>query len=287
MDMAGRKLPTVRLRRLAGELRRLREAAGLSREAVTATTGLDESSIYRVETAQTRPQRRTVMALLSTYGITDQTKIAEMVDLAKTAGQPGWVQTYEDYLSEQYTVYIGFEGEASKLSNYETVFVPGLLQTRDYARAVIRGVVPAITDERVDRHVEARMRRQDVFQRTDPMQLWAVIDEAAIRRQVGGADVMKAQLQHLAEAAKAPHITIQIIPYEAGAHPGMPGSFVVMEFPDPSDAALVYTDSMAGDLFLEKESDVARYRATFQQLVAQALSPAATKRILRDAAKSA
>lgn len=285
--MAGRKLPTVRLRRLAGELRRLREAAGLSREAVTATTGLDESSIYRVETAQTRPQRRTVMALLSTYGITDQTKIDEMVELAKTAGQPGWVQTYEDYLSEQYTVYIGFEGEASKLSNYETVFVPGLLQTQDYARAVIRGVVPAITDEQVDRHVEARMRRQDVFQRTDPMQLWAVMDEAAIRRQVGGADVMRAQLQHLAEAAKAPHVTIQVIPYEAGAHPGMPGSFVVMEFPDPSDAALVYTDSMAGDLFLEKESDVARYRATFQQLVAQALSPAATKRILRDAAKSA
>jgi transcriptional regulator with XRE-family HTH domain len=287
MDMAGRKLPTVRLRRLAGELRRLREAAGLSRETVTAKTGLDESSIYRVETAQTRPQRRTVMALLNTYGITDQTKIDEMVELAKTAGQPGWVQTYEDYLSEQYTVYIGFEGEASKLSNYETVFVPGLLQTQDYARAVIRGVVPAITDDQVDRHVEARMRRQDVFKRTDPMQLWAVIDEAAIRRQVGGPNVMHAQLQHLAEAAKAPHITIQAIPYEAGAHPGMPGSFVVMEFPDPSDAALVYTDSMAGDLFLEKESDVARYRATFQQLVAQALSPAATKRVLRDAAQSA
>ncbi len=282
-----RKLPTVRLRRLAGELRRLREAAGLSREAVTAKTGLDESSIYRMETAQTRPQRRSLLALLSTYGITDQAKLDELVELAKSAGQPGWVQTYEDYLPEQYTVYIGFEGEASSLSNYETVFVPGLLQTEDYARAVIRGVVPAITDEQVDQRVEVRMRRQNVFQRAEPLQFWAVIDEAAIRRQVGGADVMRAQVQRLADAANAPHITVQLIPYEAGAHPGMPGSFVVMEFPDPSDPALVYTDSMAGDLFLEKESDVARYRATFQQLVAQALSPAATKKVLRDAAKSA
>src|SRR5690349_7211525 len=109
MDMAGRKLPTVRLRRLAGELRRLREIAGLSREAVTAKTGLDESSIYRVETAQTRPQRRTVLALLGTYGITDQAKIDELVELARNAGKPGWVQTYEEYLPEQYTVYIGFE----------------------------------------------------------------------------------------------------------------------------------------------------------------------------------
>ncbi len=285
--MAGRKLPTVRLRRLAGELRRLREAAGLSRETVTARTGLDESSIYRVETAQTRPQRRTVIALLGTYGITDQHKIDELVELAKNAGQPGWVQTYEEYLPEQYTVYIGFEGEASSLSNYETVFVPGLLQIEDYARAVIRGVVPAITEEQVEQRVEVRMRRQDVFKRTDPMRFWAVIDEAAIRRQVGGAEIMRAQLQYLADAAGAPHITVQLVPYEAGAHPGMPGSFVVMEFPDPSDPALVYTDSMAGDLFLEKESDVIRYRATFQQLVAQALSPAQTRKILREAAKSA
>jgi hypothetical protein len=117
------------------------------------------------------------------------------------------------------------------------------------------------------------------------MQLWAVIDEAAIRRQVGGHEIMRAQMQHLADAAEAPHITVQLVPYEAGAHPGMPGSFVVMEFPDPSDPALIYTDGMAGDQFLEKESDVNRYRITFQQLVAQALSPAQTKKILRDAAK--
>jgi len=287
MDMAGRKLPTVRLRRLAGELRRLREAAGLSREAVTAKTGLDESSIYRVETAQTRPQRRTVLALLGTYGITDPAKVDELVELAKTAGQPGWVQTYEEYLPEQYTVYIGFEGEASSLSNYETVFVPGLLQTEDYARAVIHGVVPAISDEQVQQRVEVRMRRQDVFKRPDPMQFWAVIDEAAIHRQVGGLDVMRAQLQHLVAAAKAPHITLQVVPFGAGAHPGMPGSFVVMEFPDPSDPALVYTDSMAGDLFLEKESDVQRYRATFQQLTAQALSPADSRKIIQKALKPA
>lgn len=286
MDMP-RKPPTVRLRRLTGELKRLRNAVGLTQEAVSERTGLDESSIYRIERALNKPQKRTVTTLLDLYGVTDEAQRAELLELLKDAAKQNWVSTYKDYLPEQYQTYIGFEEEALSLSNYESLFVPGLLQTEDYARAVIHGVVPAIAGEDVDRRVEVRMRRQEVLNRANPLRLWAVIDEAAIRRQVGGADVMRAQALHLAHAAEAPHITLQVVPYEAGAHPGMPGSFVVMEFPDPSDPALIYTDSMAGDVFLETESDVTRYRGTFQQLTAQALSPADTMKMIQAAAKSA
>jgi transcriptional regulator with XRE-family HTH domain len=282
-----RKPPTVRLRRLSGELKRLRLAAGLSQETVAERTGFDKSSMYRIERALNKPQRRTVITLLDLYGVTDEGERAELLNLLKDAGKQNWFQVYEEYLSDQYATYIGFEGEADALSNYESLFVPGLLQTEDYARAVIHGVAPALADEEVDQRVQVRMQRQRVLAQPEPVKLWVIVDEAVIRRQVGGEEVTRIQMQHLVDAAKAPTITLQVVPFGAGAHPGMPGSFVVMEFPDPSDPALVYTDSMAGDLFLEKDSDVQRYRSTFQQLAAQALSPAETAKILRSAAKAA
>src|SRR5215218_1106040 len=151
MDVAGRKAPTIRLRRLAGELKRLRVAAGFKQEEVAERTGLDASSIYRIERALNRPQRRTVMTLLSLYGVTDEGRKATLLGWLKDSGQQGWFQRYEPYLPEQYQTFIGFEYEAESLRNYETLFVPGLLQTEDYARAVIRGVVPAISAEDVQR----------------------------------------------------------------------------------------------------------------------------------------
>lgn len=286
-EVAGRRAPTIRLRRLAAELRRLRVAAGLTVESVTEVTGLDQSSLYRIERAQNKPQRRTVTTLLQLYKV-DQERQATLLGWLKESGQTGWFQVYEPFLPEQYQAYVAFEHEAERLKNYESLFVPGLLQTEDYARAVIEGVEAGkgLSSEDVLRRVEVRVQRQAVLARPVPMQLHAVVDEAAIRRQVGGAQVMRDQLAHLVRACSMPNVRLQVVPFGAGAHPGMPGSFVVMDFADPFDAPLVYTDGIAGDAFLETGEDVARFAGTFDLIAKAALSPAHTKNLIQEAAKA-
>lgn len=278
---ARRQPPTVRLRRLAAELRGLRTAAGLTRDEVSEQTGINPATLYRIETAKVRPQRRTLMAMLDKYGVTDEDKRSELIALSRQAGQLGWLQAYESELPELYTTYISFEAEARSVRNYESLFVPGLLQTKNYARAVIRGVLPLATDADVQARVDARIQRQESLRKTDPLRVWAILDEAVLHRQTGGAKVMAEQLEALARAADQPHVTLQVIPFTAGAHAGMPGSFVVMDFPDPADPALVYVDSMAGDLFLEREADVRRYATTFEHLRATALDPTNSIKLIK------
>jgi len=284
MDLPTRRQPpTVRLRRLAAELRRLRTASGMTREEVSEQTGINPATLYRIETARVRPQQRTLAAMLDTYGVTDETSRNDLIALSKQATQLGWLQAHESELPEEYTAYISFEAEARSVRNYESLFVPGLLQTEDYARRVIRGVLPLASDEEVERRVEARIQRQDSIKKESPLRLWAIIDEAVIRRRVGGPEVMANQLRALVDAARLPHVTLQVIPFANGAHAGMPGSFVVMDFPEPADPALVYIDSMAGDLFLEREPDVRRYRITFEHLQAVALDPAGSVQMIEAA----
>ncbi|MDX6339714.1 MAG: hypothetical protein QOG05_7054, partial [Streptosporangiaceae bacterium] len=232
-----RSTPTVRHRRLAAELRRLRESAGLTQEDVSERTGKDRSTLYRLENAQQRPQRSTLIQLLDLYG-TDQERRTELLTLLREAGQRGWMQLDRSDLREIYADYISFESEARSVSDYESLFIPGLLQTEDYARAVIRGALPQATEEQVESRVAARMERQALLTRDNPLQLWAIMDEAAARRIVGGPAVMREQLARLRDIAALPNVTVQVIPYEAGAHPGMPGSFIVLEFPDPADQSL-------------------------------------------------
>ncbi|MDX6394297.1 MAG: hypothetical protein QOJ73_5360 [Streptosporangiaceae bacterium] len=267
-----RSTPTVRHRRLAAELRRLRESAGLTQEDVSERTGKDRSTLYRLENAQQRPQRSTLIQLLDLYG-TDQERRTELLTLLREAGQRGWMQLDRSDLREIYADYISFESEARSVSDYESLFIPGLLQTEDYARAVIRGALPQATEEQVESRVAARMERQALLTRDNPLQLWAIMDEAAARRIVGGPAVMREQLARLRDTAALPNVTVQVIPYDAGAHPGMPGSFIVLEFPDPADQSLVYIDSMAGDLFLDAGMEVRRYILTFGHLRAAALRP--------------
>jgi transcriptional regulator with XRE-family HTH domain len=226
--------PTVRSRRLAFELRHLREVAGLTRDQVSAQTGINPATLYRHETAsgQTRPQRRTMIALLNLYGVTDEEKRAELLALSRQADERTWLQTYHAELTEHYTAYISFEAEAQTVRNYESLFIPGLLQTEDYARALIRGNLPMANHKQVEQRVQARMGRQGLLQKDDPLQLWAIMDEAALRRQVGGADVMRGQLAAITAAAGEPHITVQVIPFSAGAHAGMQGSFLLLDFPN-------------------------------------------------------
>jgi transcriptional regulator with XRE-family HTH domain len=257
---------------LAAELRRLRASADLSREHVSEQTGINNATLYRIETARARPQKRTLIALLNLYDV-DQTQRDYLIVLLRDAAKQGWLRPYHSDLPEEYTAYISFEDEAQGLRNFESLFLPGLLQTESYARAVIRGVLPSATNDEIESRVRARVERQDVLTKDAPLKLWAVVDEAALHRAIGGPEVMREQLAHLVEMAKAPNITLQVIPFSAGAHPGMPGQFILMDFSDPMDTDLVYIDSMAGDLFLESDADISRYRSIFDNLVAVALSP--------------
>jgi transcriptional regulator with XRE-family HTH domain len=272
----------------AAELKRLRVGAGFNIEQVTEQTGLDQSSLYRIERGLNKPQRRTVMTLLKLYEVSGDRQTT-LLGWLKESGQTDWFQVYEPHLPEQYQAYVAFEYEAESLLNFESMFMPGLLQTEDYARAVVDRVTAGegLTAEDIQRRIEVRMQRQSVLHRPTPMQLYAVIDEAAIRREVGGAQVMRAQLEHLVRACAMPQVRIQIVPFGAGAHPGMPGSFVVMQFADPFDAPLVYTDGSAGDAFLETERDVARFASKFETIAGLALSQTQSKKMIQEAARSA
>jgi transcriptional regulator with XRE-family HTH domain len=274
-----RQTPTVRLRRLAAELRSLRAASGLTRETVVERTGINAATLYRIEHGRVRPQTRTLRTLLDLYGV-DQEQQAELVTLLRDARQRGWLHAYQSELPEHYTTYIGFEGEAHSVWNYESLFVPGLLQTEDYARAVIRGGLPHASRDEVERRVEVRMERQAVLRNDNPLNLWSIVDEAALRHLVGGAAVMQAQLRYLMEVSELPHVTLQVIPFDVGAHPGMPGSFVFMQFAEATIPDVIYIDSMAGELFLEEEGDVRRYRLIFEHLRAVAASPDASRSLI-------
>ncbi len=231
----------------------------MTQEEVSERTGIDRSTLYRLESAQQRPQRSTLIQLLDLYRAEDPRR-GELLTLLREAGQRGWLQQYRSELPDVYSDYIGFEDEARSISNYESLFIPGLLQTEDYVRALIHGTLPYAGGEEIENRVSARM--------------------AAVRRQVGTREVMHAQLDRLREAATRPNVTIQVIPFDAGAHPGMHGSFVVLEFSDAADLSIVYTESAAGGLFLEEEVEVRRYILMFEYLRAAALRPEATATVL-------
>jgi transcriptional regulator with XRE-family HTH domain len=263
---------------MAAELRRLRTDAQLSRDDVEERTGVNEGTLYRVETARSKPQRRTLVALLDLYQADDALR-QDLFAIARTADDQGWLRPYHSELPEDYAAYISFEAEATRIRNCQSLFVPGLLQTEDYARAVIRGTLPTATQTAVEQRVQARIERQERVSGESPFELWAIMDEAAIRRLVGGPAVMHSQLAHLLKASDQPNVTIQVIPYDAGAHPGMPGSFVYMEFGEPNPD-LVYVDTLAGDLFLETDTDLALYAFIFDHLRAAALSLARTAELI-------
>ncbi len=279
-----RPTPTLRLRRLAAELRRLRSDAGLTREEVTERTRINEATLYRIEAARARPQTRTLMALLELYGVAEADR-AELVALSRQSGEQSWLQSFPSELPEAYTTYISFEGEARSLLNYECLFIPGLLQTEDYARAALGRGMPNATKDEIGRLVEARMSRQAVLTRDPPLRLWVIVDEAALHRPVGGEEVMTAQLERLSESAELAHVTLQALPYGVGGHPGMAGSFAILQFGEPTASDVVYIESQAGDLFLESETDLGRFADIFEHLRALALPPEASVSLIQTIAR--
>jgi len=273
--MPARPSPTVRGRRLRYELRRLREQRGLTIEQVSEQAGGDwtPSAISRWETGDRRIRPADLRALLDIYEVRDDQREV-LLTLAREARQRGWWQSYRsDAVPEWFQVYLGLEAEAASIRAYDAELVPGLLQTDDYYRAFMRTAPAAADGTAIEHKIAVRTARQERLTADDAPQFWAVLNEAVIRRVVGGPEVMRAQLEHIAAMADRQHISVQVLPFRAGAHPAMDGSFIILGFPEAPDPDVVYLESQTGSLYLEKLPEVERYQAMFNHLVARALGP--------------
>ncbi len=276
--MPARSSPTVKRRRLAAELRRHRDAASLTIDEVAERLEWSTAKISRIENARVSVLPRDVKFLLGVYGLSDSDEAWDvLLTLARESRQKGWWQQYGEAVPDWFEVYVGLEAEAATIWGYDAEFVPGVLQTEEYARAVHRAQLIAATDEEIDRLVRVRMARQELLASDDAPQLWLVLNEAVIRRVVGGVDVMRQQLERLIDASKLPSMTLQVVPFSAGAHPAMDGSFNLLGFPEPSDPNIVYIEYHTGALYLEKTTEVRRYRLMFDHLRAAAQSVDASR----------
>ncbi|AWW39064.1 MULTISPECIES: helix-turn-helix domain-containing protein [Streptomyces] len=282
--MASNVNPTVRRRRLGQELRRLRELKGMTAEEVAERLLVSQSKISRLENGRRSISQRDVRDLCGVYEVEDHRIVDSLMQMAKDSRQQGWWHSFGDI---PYSVYIGLETDAASLRVYDPQVVPGLLQTRQYAEALIQGALPEATATDIDKRVQVRLRRQERIAAEDtPLRLWAVLDEAAVRREVGNRQVMIEQLEHLLEMSQLPHVTVQLIPFSMGAHPGVSGQYAILEFPDAADSSVVYIEGVTSDLYLEKPQDVQKYSVMYEHLRAQALNVDQTREFLSDVAKS-
>ncbi|MFJ5267515.1 helix-turn-helix domain-containing protein [Streptomyces sp. NPDC088358] len=282
--MAAHINPIVRKRRLGAELRRLREASGLKSAEVAKRLMVSQPKISHLENGNRAISPRDVRDLCALYGVSDPQVIDSLMQMAKESGEHGWWHAYGDVPQ---SVYIGLETDAASLHAYEPMVIPGLLQTPAYAQAVIVETIPRITAEQAAARLKVRLRRQHrIYDLARPLRLWVVLDESALRRVVGSPDIMREQLEHLNALCAEPHITVQVLPYAAGAHPGLSGQFSILTFATSSDAGVVYMDGSAGDLYLEKQSDVQHYSVMHDHLRARALNPDSTRDFITDATKS-
>lgn len=267
--MTERRSPTIRRRRLGAELRRRREAAGVTIDGVAERLECSASKISRIETGHTSATPRDVRDMLEIYGVLGA-ECDELVQIAREARQKGWWHPYSTVLTG---AYVGLEAAAQSVRAYEQQVVPGILQTEEYAKAMIKAARPDITADEVDRRVRVRLGRQSLLNQDDPIELWVVLDEAVVSRPVGGDGVMRAQLERLVEASDLPNVTLQILPFEAGGHAGMDGTFAILDFPEPSDPDVVYAENATGGLFLEKSDELRKYQFIFDHIRAAALGP--------------
>ncbi|WP_405972268.1 helix-turn-helix domain-containing protein [Streptomyces sp. NBC_00988] len=261
--------PTTRRRQLGADLRRLREAKGLTLEEAGARVGISKATLSRYETKEGTVKWPAVDALCREYGASDAERLA-LVELAKGAKIQGWWRSLADPIPESMNLMLTLEDEVVREDHYACMYIPGLLQTRAYAEAVHRASEVQCPEREVQHMVDIRMKRQELLDRDDPPRIWCVIDEAALRRQVGGREVMREQLGHLLALAERPHVTVQVLPFSKGAHAAAVGSFAILRGPTP-DLDVAYVDLLSGGLFMEKPQELARYRLAFEYLSAQAL----------------
>jgi transcriptional regulator with XRE-family HTH domain len=274
--------PSVQRLVIGGHLRRLREKAQLTTDQAADAIRASHSKISRIERGRVSFKERDIADLLILYGVTSGEEREALLNLAREANTPGWWQGYSDILPHWLEPYFGLEAAASFIRSYELQFVPGLLQTEGYARALIRlGNAPSEDD--VVRRVEARLSRQEILRRATPPRLWAVVDEGALRRPIGGRTVMRDQVRHMIEMCDHPFVTLQILPFQSGAHPAMGGPFTILRFSEPDLRDVVYIEQLTSALYLDKPAEVDSYLEVMEQLCLQAEPAAKTPEILKAA----
>ncbi len=273
--------PTVLRILLGAQLRRLREAKRISLEEAGNVIRASHSKISRMETGRVGFKDRDVADLLTLYGVTDEQEREALRVLARRANSPGWWHDYADVLPPWFEAYIGLEGAATQIRAYEVQFVPGLLQTGDYARAVTLLGHAGEPARDIERRVSLRTTRQAVLTRPDPPNLWVVLDEALLRRRIGGAEVMRAQLRHLLQMSQRPNVTIQVIPFRAGGHAAAGGPFSILRFAEPDLPDVVYLEQLTSALYLDKPEAVDSYLMVMERLCMAAATPAASAKTIR------
>lgn len=271
--------PTVRRMLLGAQLRRLRTDAGLSREQAGEAIRASEWKIHRLENGQVGYKERDIIDLLRLYGVTGPDEIDAFIALAHEANQPGWWDTYSDLLPQWFRVYIDLESVATLIRTYEGQLVPGLLQTEDYMRALLHGAFHEPPED-TERRIELRLARQTLLTRPDGPHLWAVLDEAALRRPVGGREVMRAQLTRLLEAIELRNVVLQVLPLAIGAHPGMATAFTILRFPDEALPDVVYLEHLDGAVYLDKRESVDHYYHVMELISARSAAPEKTTELL-------
>jgi hypothetical protein len=277
--------PIVLRMLLGAHLRSLREAQGISREDAGWEIRASDSKISRMELGRVSFKERDVADLLTLYRVDDDEERNRLLALTREANTPGWWHRYGDVLPDWFQSYVGLEAAAALIRTYEVQFIPGLLQTRDYARAVVllgHGRAPA---EEIERRVDLRMARKRLLTRPDPPQLWAVVDEAVLRRPIGGLEVMRAQIEALIEVTTQPNVRLQVVAFEVGGHAAAGGSFSVLRFPDHDLPDVVYVEQLTSALYLDKRDDVDHYAAAMERLCVEAEPPARTVDVLTNILK--
>jgi transcriptional regulator with XRE-family HTH domain len=273
--------PTVLRIALGAQLRRLREASSLTSGQAAEAIRATQSKISRMERGRSSARQRDVADLLTLYGVTDQAEREQLLALTRQAAAPGWWQPYGDILPRWLELYIGLEQAASVIRSYEVQFVHGLMQTEDYARAVICISNAHLPAEEIDRRVSLRMQRQRLLTLPGGPQLWAVLDEAALCRSPDGPQMMATQLEHLLQLTDLPNVTLQIVPFRSGPHAAAGGPFTILRFPEPDLPDVVYLEQLNSALYLDQPADVIDYVTVMDQLCVQAATGAASKDILR------
>lgn len=278
--------PTVRRRRLGSELRRLREAQSIKLEEVAERLGLAPSTLSRIETGKAPTRSAYLNSMLDLYGVDDPGQKQMLVEMAREGHRKGWWQVWEDVLPTGFGIYVGLEAEAASLRVYEAQVVHGLLQTEEYARAVMTTVRRRHSPEEIERLVKLRMQRQEALVKAEPLELWIILDEAVIRRSMGPPELMRRQLDHMCEIGLMPNVTLQILEFSSGLHPALNGPFVIIEFPERFDPDVVYSEGVAGQSYIEERDREVRARVeAFDLLRATALPPSDSAELIREASK--
>jgi transcriptional regulator with XRE-family HTH domain len=275
--------PTLRRRELASRLRELRKQSGLTIDEVAHHLLCSTPKVSRIETGTRSPTLRDVRDLCVLYGV-DEAEQERLMTLARESKQQGWWQRFDD-LGLGIETLIGLEIEAKRISLHESSNIPWAFQTEQYARAIIKGILPRIDDHVLGERVTARMTRQELLRGANPPHLWSLIDESAFHRAIGGNRVMREQLSRILDVATAPNVTMQIVPFEAGAHPGLDDTFTLLEFDKSVLTPVVFVENLAGNLYLERETETERYREALEHLRACALSPANSARWVQEIRK--